>query len=44
MFIPEQYNSRESKQNLYLSGLKFLLRSKFVNIGEPVFNTVTNSN
>jgi hypothetical protein len=44
MFIPEQYNRRESKQNLYLSGLKFLARGKSVNIDEPFFNTMTDSN
>jgi hypothetical protein len=44
MFISEQYNSRESKQNLYLSDLKLLPGGKFVNIDEPIFKTVTNSN
>jgi len=44
MFISEQYNRRKSKQKLYLSGLKLLPRSKFVNIDEPVFSSATNSN
>jgi hypothetical protein len=44
MFISEKYNRRKSKQNLYLPGLKLWPRGKFVNIDEPVFNTVTNSN
>lgn len=44
MFISEQYNSREFKQNLYFSGLKLLPGGEFVNIDEPVFKTVTNSN